>query len=77
MRKFFALKPGLGSKTAIWTRLAPGLFLLLCAALLFSQCSAPQRNIPLTRLSSEFQPLRAEFNQDAGKVRLLLLVDPT
>jgi len=43
-----------------------------------AQCSRnPGRQIPITRLSSDFEPLRAQFNHDAGKVRLLLLLDPT
>jgi hypothetical protein len=53
---------------------------LLGVALLLglSQCStAPRRQIPITRLSGDFQLLRTQFNQDAGKVRLLLLLDPT
>lgn len=52
---------------------------LLCVALLLAlcRCSAHRPDIPLTRLSADFQPLRAQFNHDAGNVRLLLLLDPT
>lgn len=28
-------------------------------------------------VDAQFQPLRAQFNRDAGKVRLLILLDPT
>jgi hypothetical protein len=51
----------------------------LVAALLFSLvcCSPPAIEPPITRLSSDLGPLRTQFNQDAGKVRLLLLLDPT
>jgi len=48
--------------------------LLLCLA----QCSKTnERQIPVTRLDADFEPLRTQFNKDAGKVRLLLLLDPT
>jgi hypothetical protein len=51
----------------------------LVTALLFSLacCSPPAIQPPVTRLSTDLGPLRAQFNQDAGKVRLLLLLDPT
>jgi pimeloyl-ACP methyl ester carboxylesterase len=32
---------------------------------------------PLPALDTQFEPLRAAFNRDAGRVRLLLLLDPT
>lgn len=51
------------------------LFVVLFTAL--NQCSAPRPAIPITGLSSDFRPLRSQFNQDSGKVRLLLLLDPT
>jgi len=53
--------------------------LALVAVLLLelSNCSAPRHGLPLTVLSNDLEPLRAEFNRDASKVRLLLLVDPT
>ena len=34
-------------------------------------------DLPLPKLSSDFEPLRSQFNQDAGKVRVLMLLDPT
>ena len=53
--------------------------LALAALLLLgsANCSAPGHGLPLTVLSNDLEPLRTEFNKDAGKVRLLLLVDPT
>ncbi len=52
--------------------------LLLIASLVFAlaQCSSPERNPPVAALSGTLEPLRAQFNQEAGKVRLLLIVDP-
>ena len=53
---------------------------LLVSLLGFAGCSRrkmPGLDLPLTKLSSDFEPLRAEFNHDAGKVRVLLLLDPT
>ena len=47
---------------------------LLVAALgASSQAPAPA----LPGLEKEFAPLRADFNRDAGRVRLVLLLDPT
>jgi len=34
-------------------------------------------DLPLPKLSNDFQPLRAQFNRDTGKVRVLMLLDPT
>jgi hypothetical protein len=33
--------------------------------------------VPLTELHGNLDPLRTAFNEDVGKVRLMLLVDPT
>ena len=60
-------------KTARSVTLALAAVLLLGLA----TCSAPGHRLPLTVLSNDLEPLRTEFNKDAGKVRLLLLVDPT
>ncbi len=52
--------------------------ILILALLTFfglTSCSSPQRELP--KLSYGLEPLRTAFNQDAGAVRLLLLVDPT
>jgi hypothetical protein len=42
-----------------------------------SRRGLPGSNLPLTTLSSDFEPLRTQFNKDAGKVRVVLLLDPT
>ncbi len=57
----------------------PRKVLLLALALLFSlsQCGLSRRELPVAKLSSDLEPLRTAFNKDTGKVRLLLLVDPT
>lgn len=34
-------------------------------------------DLPLPKLSNDFEPLRAQFNRDTGKVRVLMLLDPT
>jgi len=59
-----------------------GLTTLCLAALIvicFSHCSSLRRDadVPLTQLSGSLDPLRDAFNKDAGKVRLILLLDPT
>jgi hypothetical protein len=79
MRRSVGLYPGFDPCRAIPARLKHQCFSLFFLALVagLTQCSPPQREIPFTKLSSGFQPLRAQFNQDVGKVRLLLLLDPT
>ena len=57
---------------------AAGLALVLFLGL--ASCSRrglPGLNLPLFKLSNDFEPLRAQFNRDADKVRVLLLLDPT
>ena len=54
-----------------------GFPLLAAWVLLLVSCSSHERDLPLTYLTDDFEPLRSQFNQDAGKVRLLLLLDPT
>jgi hypothetical protein len=34
-------------------------------------------DVPLTELHGSLDPLRKAFNEDVGKVRLMLLLDPT
>jgi hypothetical protein len=63
-------------------RVSSRLTTLCLAALIvicFSHCSSLRRDadIPLTRLSGSLDPLRDAFNKDAGKVRMILLLDPT
>jgi len=43
----------------------------------FAACSHPQGDFTPARLSGDLEPLRTDFNHDAGQVRLVLLVDPT
>ena len=57
------------------TRATLALGALLAAALAgVSQAPAPPS---FPELGKELEPLRADFNRDAGRVRLLLLLDPT
>ena len=62
-------------------KLAPILVLLGVVALLLAILfvfEAPPANAPhVAALDANFEPLRAAFNADAGKVRLLLILDPT
>ena len=53
------------------------LLLPLLAAFVACGSSTPKRPIPVSGLSSDFNPLRSQFNRDAGKVRLVILLDPT
>lgn len=39
--------------------------------------SAPAEAPPFPTFSATLEPLRGDFNRDAGRVRLLLLLDPT
>jgi hypothetical protein len=61
--------------TRTHTTLMRRIILVLLFLALFGCSSGPQ--LPLTILSSDLQPLRTEFNHDAGHVRMLLLMDPT
>ncbi len=59
-------------------RRSAGVWVVFALATLLAGCnSTPKRLVPITGLSSNFEPLRSQFNQDAGKVRLILLLDPT
>ncbi len=67
--------------SALWTRLT-SLCLVAVIALGFSRCSSLRHgaDIPLTTLSGTpngLDPLKNAFNQNVGKVRLMLLLDPT
>jgi len=54
------------------------LAILLVSALLGSAVPAwVQRPAAYPRLDQRFEPLRTRFNADEGKVRLLLILDPT
>jgi len=58
---------------AMKSRAAVALGVLLAAAW-FVQAQAPSS---FPELGKELEPLRADFNRDAGRVRLLFLLDPT
>ena len=56
------------------------ILVLLAATLVAALAGVPSSSsaqVGITPLTPEFEPLRADFNQAAGKVRLLLLLDPT
>jgi hypothetical protein len=52
----------------------PRSLVALLAALLFSAACGPQR---YEKLTDTAEPLRARFNADAGRVRVMMLVAPT
>lgn len=65
-----------GSTLGPWA--ATGLAIVLVLGL--AGCShrgLPGQNQPIYKLANDFDPLRAQFNRDADKVRLLMLLDPT
>jgi len=45
--------------------------------LLVASGAAADEPPPFPALAPDGEPLRAAFNRDAGRVRLLLLIDPT
>lgn len=53
------------------------LVLLGMLALLSSATPAGSQNKAFPELDQQLEPLKARFNADAGKVRLVLLLDPT
>ena len=57
-----------------WVIIA-GVFLVGIAAAIIGSVS-PSPNVPLTNLNNVAE-LRDQFNRDAGKVRVLLLLSPT
>src|SRR5215467_12359201 len=61
---------GRRGRNAAFLTLFAALFLLTLAPL-----RAQQQALPA--LDQRLDPLRARFNQDAGKVRLIVIVDPT
>ena len=69
-------------KTRNWLTVSDSVrreWLGVLAALVFAVagCSHPQGDFTPVRLSTDLEPLRADFNHDTGQIRLVLLVDPT
>jgi hypothetical protein len=50
---------------------------LIGASLLLSACARRESAARFQLLTSGDEPLRSKFNEDAGKVRILMLVSPT
>jgi len=53
---------------------------LILVALLFTAALSghePQEQNVYSTLDAQFEPLSAQFDHDSGKVRLLILLDPT
>jgi hypothetical protein len=72
--------PAIGNK-GLFLRLQRRVVLCLAAlAVLCFSCLPSLRqsaDVPLTELHGTLDPLRNTFNKDVGKVRLMLLLDPT
>lgn len=51
--------------------------LILVALILFTPALTGQEQNVYPTLDAQFEPLRAQFDHDSGKVRLLILLDPT
>jgi hypothetical protein len=60
----------------MWSR-NTALMTLLGALFLLAPAPSPAQQKALPALDQKLDPLRARFNQDAGKVRLIVIVDPT
>ncbi len=60
----------------MWSR-NTALMILLGALFLLAPAPSPAQQKALPALDQKLDPLRARFNQDAGKVRLIVIVDPT
>jgi len=56
---------------------ASGLLTLFSALFLFNTLQAHAQQQTLPALDQKLDPLRTRFNQDVGKVRLIVIVDPT
>src|SRR5260370_8134226 len=64
----------------IWLRMLSrntALLILLGALFLLAPAPSPAQQKALPALDQKLDPLRARFNQDVGKVRLIVIVDPT
>ena len=49
----------------------------LAVALLSVAAPVQVQEVSFPELDAQLEPLRAQFNADVGKVRLLLIMDPT
>ena len=58
----------------MWSR-NTALMILLGALFLLAPAPSPAQQKALPALDQKLDPLRARFNQDAGKVRLIVIVD--
>ena len=65
-----------GLNSLSFAPLTVGLLLFATPALFLSAQEAPPASASFSALSEHFEPLRSRFNEDAGKVRLLLIIDP-
>src|SRR5260370_15435847 len=64
----------------IWLRMLSrntALLILLGALFLLAPAPSPAQQKALPALDQKLDPLRTQFNQDVGKVRLIVIVDPT
>ena len=52
-------------------------FLTVSACTALAGCSHAKSNARYEELRANEQPLRSDFNEDANKVRILMLVSPT
>jgi hypothetical protein len=52
-------------------------FLIGLGAAMLAGCEGQSRQQPYVILGKDDEPLRRVFNEDAGKVRVLMLVSPT
>jgi hypothetical protein len=53
------------------------IFLALGAAMLLGECAHEASNARIADIAKGGGPLRAAFNRDADKVRIVMLVSPT
>jgi len=70
MEKIMQIFSRKSSRNTAWLRVFGALLLLILAPV-----QAQQQTLPV--VDQRLDPLRTRFNQDVGKVRLIVLVDPT
>jgi hypothetical protein len=61
----------------LWLRPRTWLCLAASVVLCLSCHSSLRQDVPLTELRGGLDPLTKAFNSDVGRVRLMLLLDPT